>query len=228
MWYLLIASPLVGSFLGVIVERLPRNEPVVLGRSCCSHCRTTLSLPDLIPIVSWLALRGRCRHCAAPVGVFYPLIELAAVAVALWAAAVTSGWVLFASCLLGWMLLTLAVIDWRHFWLPDVLTLPLTAAGLAAAYVLDSENLVSHLLGAAIGFGAAELIGWTYRQLRHREGLGHGDAKLLAAAGAWVGWEGLPTVVLIGAVAGLFVALTKSLFSVPAAASPNPLSRLEF
>ncbi len=141
-------------------------------------------LPISFPLLSWLALRGRCWHCAARIGIFYRLIELAALAVALWAAAVTSDGALLVTCLLGWTLLALAFIDWRHFLLPDALALPLAAAGLVVAYQLDRPNLVDHLLGVAAGCLFVMLVALIYRRFRGRDGIGQGDAKLLAAAGA--------------------------------------------
>jgi leader peptidase (prepilin peptidase)/N-methyltransferase len=206
----LLAAPFVGSFLGVVIDRLPAGRPLVLGRSACDVCARTLGPQDLVPIVSWLARRGRCAYCRAELRAFYPAIELAALAVALSAAWLLSGWLLIASCGLGWTLLCLAVIDHRHFLLPDVLTLPLIPAGLAVAWLIDPALLSDHIVGALAGFAAFALIGFAYRRLRGREGLGLGDAKLLAAAGAWLGWQALPGVVLIGALSALALALART------------------
>jgi leader peptidase (prepilin peptidase)/N-methyltransferase len=204
-----IAAPFVGSFLGVAVSRARAPRRIVFGRSACEHCGATLRARDLVPLLSWLSTRGRCRYCQAPLGFFYPAIELAALAVALWSAALTSGVLVWASCLLGWLLLALAAIDLRHFLLPDFLTLPLVAAGLVIALALEPERLSSHGIGAAAGFLFVILVRQGYWLLRRREGIGLGDAKLLAAAGAWVSWEGLPSVVLIAAVAALAGALLR-------------------
>jgi leader peptidase (prepilin peptidase)/N-methyltransferase len=197
--------------LGVVIERLPAGRPVVLGRSCCDACGATLGVRDLVPLASWLARRGRCGHCGARLSAFYPAIELAALAVALSAALVLSGWLLLVSCALGWLLLTLAVIDLRHFLLPDVLTLPLIPVGLALAWLLDPGLVPGHMIGAAVGFASFALVGLAYRHLRGREGLGLGDAKLLAGAGAWLGWQALPGLVLIAAVSALALALAGAL-----------------
>ena len=99
----------------------------------CSSCRHVLGAFDLLPLLSWLALNRRCRYCGSPIGWFYPGIEMAAMVVPIWAATEVGSWLLWASCALGWVLLTLAVIDARHLLLPDVLTLPLLAGGLAVA-----------------------------------------------------------------------------------------------
>jgi leader peptidase (prepilin peptidase) / N-methyltransferase len=203
---IVLAASFVGSFLGVVIERLPAGRPILLSRSTCDACGATLGGRDLVPLVSWLWQRGRCAYCRAELGTFYPIIELAAVAVAVSAAAVLSGWLLLASCALGWTLLTLAAIDQRHFLLPDVLTLPLIPAGLAVAYAIEPALLPGHVLGALAGFAAFALIAVAYRRLRSREGLGLGDAKLLAGAGAWLGWQALPSVVIIGAISALALA----------------------
>ena len=121
----IILAPFVGSFLGVVVERLPAGRSIVSGRSRCDHCGETLTARDLIPFVSYLARGGWCSCGRGPLSWFHPGIELAALGVALSAAMVLSGWLLWASLGLGWTLLTLAAIDWREFVLPDIITLPL-------------------------------------------------------------------------------------------------------
>ena len=209
LWPVLV-SPFIGSFLGLLVKRLPEGRPVTGGRSVCDHCGQRLGPLDLVPIASWLALRGRCRHCGAKITALPLALELGALLVAIWAASVSDGWALWAGCVLGWTLLTLAAIDFRDGILPDVLTLPLVAAGLAATQFLTPWQFLDSAIGAAAGFTIFVLIRWLYRRLRGREGLGLGDAKLLAAAGAWVTWDGLPSVVLIGAAAGLAIALVMS------------------
>jgi leader peptidase (prepilin peptidase)/N-methyltransferase len=165
-----------------------------------------LSPLDLVPIASWLALRGRCRYCGALIGWLAPATELGAIVIALWAALTVDGSMLWASCALGWTLLALALIDWRDGILPDVLTLPLLALGLVVTY-FSGADLLDSALGAALGFLLFAAIRWLYQRVRGREGLGLGDAKLLAAAGAWVGWDSLPSIVLIAAVLGLAAAL---------------------
>jgi leader peptidase (prepilin peptidase)/N-methyltransferase len=207
----LLIAPFVGSFLGVLIERLPAGRPVLLGRSACDHCGRMLAVRDLVPLVSYLARRGRCACGEARLSAFYPAIELAALGVAMSAVAVLSGWLLWASLGLGWALLALAAIDLRHLVLPDILCLPLIPAGLAIAWALDPALLPDHALGAILGFAAFVAIAFVYRRLRGREGLGMGDAKLLAAAGAWLGWRALPSVVLIAAVVGLALALAGAL-----------------
>ncbi len=201
--FLLLAAPCVGSFLGLVVVRLPAGRPVWRGRSACPHCAATLGFLDLVPILGWRLARGRCRYCGAPISWSYPAIEVAALMVAVWSLAVLPGWLAWASCGLGWSLIALALIDARHLLLPDALTLPLVAAGLAVAWAVDPAKLPGHALGAAAGFLALAAVGLAYRRLRGREGLGLGDAKLFAAAGAWVSWQGLPSVLLLAAAGAL-------------------------
>lgn len=200
---LLLYAPITGSFLGVLITRLPADEPVVIARSKCPSCARKLGALDLIPIISWLALRGRCRSCRARISAFYPLVEVGALAIAAWSVALAPGWIAWASALFGWVLFALAIIDFRKFLLPDVLVLPLLAAGLAATYFIAPESLRDHVIGAVAAFVALEGVRHFYRWLRGRDGLGAGDPKLFAAIGAWVGWQGLPTVVLYAALAGL-------------------------
>jgi leader peptidase (prepilin peptidase)/N-methyltransferase len=207
---MLAAAPFIGSFLGVLALRLPENQPVAWSRSACTHCGHVLAPADLIPIASYLFLRGRCRYCHGVIGRFVLLIEIAALLVAVWAVLLTSGWVIVASCVFGWMLLLLAVIDWHVQLLPDVITLPLLLAGLAVAAFLTRDHLVDHLIGALAGFALFALVAFAYRALRGRDGLGLGDAKLLAGIGAWVSWTGLPTVVLWGSILGLAFALARA------------------
>ncbi len=201
--FLLLAAPCVGSFLGVVVVRLPAGRSSLRGRSACPHCGTRLGVLDLVPILGWGLARGRCRHCGAGVSWSYPAIEVAALGVAAWSLAVLPGWLAWASCVLGWSLIVLAVIDARHLLLPDALTLPLVPAGLAAAWAVDPAKLPDHVLGAVAGFLVLAAVGLAYRRLRGRDGLGLGDAKLFAGAGAWVSWQGLPSTLLLAAVGAL-------------------------
>ncbi len=196
----------------MLVARLPAGRPLAWDRSACDHCGRKLGPFDLVPVASFLAARGHCRYCGAAITPLYLALEFGALGIAIWAATVAEGWVLWASCALGWVLLALAVIDWRDGLLPDVLTLPLIPFGLAIAYLEDPASLWSHAIGALAGYLCFAAIRFLYRRLRGRDGLGLGDVKLLAAAGAFVSWEGLPSVVLIAAIAGLIVVLGSTAF----------------
>ena len=202
-WSLVIASPAIGSFLGVLIRRLPEGSPFVRGRSRCEACGTALRARDLVPVLSWLAAGGRCRYCGQPTGWFYPGVELAAVGIALAAVVIDGGQRVWLDCLLGWWLLTLGWTDLRSWLLPDLLTLPLIIVGLVAAVVLDPDQLTERALGAALGYLSLAAVAAFYRALRDREGLGGGDAKLLAASGAWLGAAALPQVILLAALSAL-------------------------
>ena len=212
---LLIAAPIIGSFIGVLVMRLPELRPIVQARSTCEYCNEQLGARDLLPIVSWLSNRARCRRCGAKLSIFYPLVEVSAFAAAAWAALVTSGWLLAATVVLGWILLALALIDWRAQLLPDVLTIPLAAAGIAVTWIMRPAALAEHLLGLAGGALAFIAIGAAYRATRKQEGIGLGDAKLLGALGAWISWSGLPTAVVYAGVIGLSGVFVLSLAGQP-------------
>ncbi|EKY30648.1 putative type IV prepilin leader peptidase [Brevundimonas diminuta 470-4] len=213
---------IVGSFLGLVSLRLPQGQDVVVQRSHCGSCGRPLKPWRLIPVVSWAMTRGKCSDCGAAIPVRYPLIELAAAAIGVWAALRFDdpAWAL-AGAVLGWQLLLIAVIDAEHFWLPDALTLPLFLSGLFAAVALDPANVQSGLqwslvgplktplIGAAAGFGVLWLLALIYKRLRGRDGLGGGDPFLLGAIGAWVGWMGLPSVLLWASLSGLSVVAAK-------------------
>jgi leader peptidase (prepilin peptidase) / N-methyltransferase len=207
-WLALLLSPAAGSLLGVLVQRLPAGRPVALARSACTGCGRRLTPPELVPIFSYLRLGGRCRCGAAAIGRFHLAIELAAVTVpasALLAGA--RGPALWAGLALGWGLLTLAWIDAATLTLPDALTLPLIPAGLAAAWWIAPEALAAHAAGAILGYAAFTLLRLAWRFWRGADGIGAGDAKLLAVAGAWLGAAALPDVVLAAGLAGLALAL---------------------
>jgi leader peptidase (prepilin peptidase) / N-methyltransferase len=205
-------SPFVGSFIANFVARFPTTRSVLLGRSMCPHCDARLTAIDLVPLLSWLRSMGRCRHCGQKIAAMYPIIELGAVAIAVAAAASTAGWLLWVTCGLGWTLLALAATDLRYFVLPDALTLPLIPAGMAVAYLQDPADLQAHAIGAIAGFMAFMAVRGVYFRLRGREGLGLGDVKLLAAAGAWIAWQSLPGLIVIATVTGLGAALIGRLF----------------
>jgi leader peptidase (prepilin peptidase)/N-methyltransferase len=204
-WGLVGVAPVIGSFVGVVIDRVPEGEPVAAARSRCPYCRTVLAARDLVPLASWLAARGRCRYCGKWLGWFYPGVELAALAVAVLAVAVDRGVDAWIDATLGWWLLALGWIDWRRLVLPDLLTLPLIPLGLAAIGLAPNE-LWDRVAGAACGYLALWAVAWLYRRARGREGLGMGDAKLLAASGAWVGASGLPSVLAGAAIAALLAA----------------------
>src|SRR5713226_9698293 len=169
-WPILVA-PFIGSFLSVVIGRPRAPTSILSGRSACLACDHTLGARNLVPIVSWVVAGGRCRYCGARVSLFYPGIELAALGVAAWAATSTSEWDFWASCVLGWTLLALAMTDFREYLLPDFLTLPLIAAGFAEAIVFEPEAVLSRLVAASIGLSAVLAVREAYRLARGWEGI---------------------------------------------------------
>jgi leader peptidase (prepilin peptidase)/N-methyltransferase len=216
-WILpVLAGPAVGSFLGVLIRRLPAGRDVVLTRSACEACGHVLTPAELVPVLSYLRQRGRCAACGARIDPQHVWIELAALGIAIVAAcAVPGGPFLWLSCVLGWWLLALGWIDALSFRLPDVLTLPLIPAGLAEAAWFEPASLAGRGLAATVAFGVLWLVGFVYRRARHREGLGLGDAKLFAAGGAWGGISLLPFAMLVAPVLTLLYAGTLWLRGVP-------------
>jgi leader peptidase (prepilin peptidase)/N-methyltransferase len=201
--FLVAAGFLIGSFLATLVVRFPAGAPIIAARSACPACGRRLSPLELVPVLSWAAQLGRCRGCGAQISPFYPAMEIAAAIVPAWASFEASGAALILSCVLGWFLVALAAFDLSVRRLPDILTLPLLVLGLGATTLLNEDLLIDHMIGVVAGFAILFGIAFVYRQLRNREGLGLGDAKLFAAAGAWLGWRGLAPALLIGTLTAL-------------------------
>lgn len=192
----LIAAPFMGSFLALLTVRLPRGEAVALARSRCRTCGAALKPADLVPVLSFMLAGRKCRHCGAAIAWRYPAVELAAAGIAAWAALVMPPHLVVPAAVLGWALLTVAIIDAEHFLIPDVLSVTLLATGLLTAALLIDGHLVDALIGAGLGGALLWAVAGLYRRFRGRDGLGFGDVKLMAAGGAWVGWQGLSTVLL--------------------------------
>ena len=207
----LAAAPAAGSFVGTLVVRLPRTEPVVAARSQCPICRATLRPVELVPLVSYLAQNGACRHCGARISTFYPSVELAAIAIALTSLGLVPAPHFLPACLLGWTLLALAWTDAEHFVLPDAVNAFLLVSGLAVTALFDLDDLLPHAAAAACGAAVLWGVAALYQAVRKRPGLGLGDVKMAAGIGAWVGPWDLPTVVLLASVAGLVVLLIGAL-----------------
>jgi leader peptidase (prepilin peptidase) / N-methyltransferase len=218
----------VGSFLNVVIHRLPlmmqaqwradcaeleggaapRAEPLNLLKpdSRCPSCGTAIRALHNIPVLSWLALRGRCAACRAPISARYPAVELIAGAVAIlfaWRYGYSAQ--LAAGLVFGWALLALTFIDLDTQLLPDDITLPLLWAGLLVNAPGTFIDLRSAVLGAAAGYLILWSVYWAFRFVAKKEGMGYGDFKLLAAIGAWTGWQVLPFVVVVSAALGAIV-----------------------
>lgn len=194
---------IAGSFLATLVLRWPRGEGVTTGRSRCDRCGAQVAARDLIPLVSGLLLGGRCRACGAQIDPAHFAIEGLCGLVGASAFLVAPGQAGLLGALSGWLLVALAALDLRHFWLPDRLTLPLALVGLAGGVTAVGPPFDARLIGGAGGFLALAAIAWGYRVIRGREGLGGGDPKLFGAIGLMLGWQALPYVLLGASGVGL-------------------------
>jgi leader peptidase (prepilin peptidase)/N-methyltransferase len=231
----LVVGLCVGSFLNVVVHRLPKmlerrwradcadlagqpapDEPVynlAVPRSACPACGHRITAVENIPLVSWLALSGRCRACKVRISARYPLVELLAgllAAAAIWRFGATPQG--FAACALLWTLLALTFIDVDTQYLPDDLTLPLLWGGLIANLAGLFVPLQEAVAGAIAGYLVLWSIYWLFKLIRGKEGMGYGDFKLLGALGAWLGWKMLPLIVLLSSVVGAVVGITLIVF----------------
>ena len=204
--FAVLISPFIGSYLQCRADRA-RTDCEDPRWSRCDHCGVRLAWNDLLPIWSWLSRRGRSRCCDKPLGRRLLVAEVMALVVTEWALLATTGMVSLVSILLGWTLLGLALFDWQNFRLPDIATLPLILVGIGLSAAGLTGPLLEHALGATIGYAVLVAIREAYRRWRGIEGLGLGDAKLLAAAGAWVGLFALPSVLLIACITGLLHAM---------------------
>ncbi|WP_426785514.1 prepilin peptidase [Rahnella variigena] len=212
---------LLGSFLNVVVYRLPlmiHNEGQLTGHgfnlslpaSHCPACKHPLKYWQNIPVLSWLLLRGKCHYCAAAISIRYPLTEAGCAAMFLGLSFLfTMPLSLLSALILFWFLLALSLIDLATYLLPDRLTLPLLWAGLLVHSISGEATLQDALYGAAAGYMALWLLYWGVKIVSGKEGMGYGDFKLLAALGAWVGWQMLPYLCILAALAGIVFALVR-------------------
>ncbi|MBY5935567.1 prepilin peptidase [Tateyamaria omphalii] len=204
----LLISPAVGSFLAVLVDRLPRGEDVVRAPSACRSCGARLGLRDLVPVLSFVLLRGRCRRCCASIPPMTLYIEILAIGAAVLAVLAGGGPVaVLLNALWLWLLVALAATDLVWFRLPDPLTAALGAVALGLAALPGGIGLIPALVGAVAGAGSFAALRWAYARLRGREGLGMGDVKLMAGLGGFAGVAALPQLVLVAALMALAAAL---------------------
>lgn len=197
-----VLGAIVGSFLATVAVRWAAGRSVRYGRSACDACERKLTPRDLVPLLSWLATRGRCRTCGARIDARHPGIEAGCAAIGVVSALAAPGLAGAAGAVFGWLLLTLAVMDARDFWLPDELTVALAMVGLASAAVTP-PSLHDRLIGGVGGFALLWLVAAGYRAWRGVDGMGGGDPKLFAAIGLWLGWRMLPNVLLLAGMLGL-------------------------
>ena len=222
---------LVGSFLNVVIHRLPimlnldwkrqcaelrgeTPEPqgrynLLVPRSACPHCGHAIGAMENIPVLSYLMLRGKCRGCGAVISLRYPVIEAASGALCGYAAwHFGFGMASVGALLLIWSLLALTVIDFDTQLLPDSITLPLIWAGLI--FNLDGTYIALHdaVLGVIFGYLSLWAVYWLFKIITGKEGMGYGDFKLLAALGAWMGWQMLPLIIVLSSMVGAVVGIT--------------------
>jgi leader peptidase (prepilin peptidase)/N-methyltransferase len=203
---------LIGSFLNVCIVRLPLDQSIVRPRSRCPKCGAPIAWFDNVPILSWLVLRGRCRHCQAPISPQYPLVE--ALVAVLWGASVWGYGVTLtalAAALFGTILLGIAITDARHYLIPDEYTWGGLAIGLALSLRDGLTGLLPALVGAAVGFGLLYLIAWGGERAFKQEAMGGGDIKMMTMVGAFVGWKGVFLTLFGGALLGTIIFVPLSL-----------------
>lgn len=233
-----VVSLMVGSFLNVVIHRLPimlerdwkkeyqsyfhpdeayqapERYNLIKPDSCCPNCQHKIRVWENIPLLSWLWLKGKCSQCATPISVRYPLVELLSALLSLWAAwHFGFGAQGLLAVLLTWALLALTCIDLDKMLLPDNITLPLLWLGLLVNLNGTFTSLPDATIGAAAGYLSLWSLYWGFKLLTGKEGMGYGDFKLLAALGAWLGWQQLPVIILlssfVGALAGIALIISK-------------------
>lgn len=203
---------LFGSFLNVCILRLPADESVVRPPSRCPRCGKGVAWYDNVPVVSWLILRGRCRHCGEPISAQYPLIELATAAIWAWAAwrhglSVEA----LRAALFGTILLGIAMTDAREYIIPDEFTWGGLALGLLFSLAGGLGGLLAALGGAALGFGLLWLVGAVGTWALKQDAMGGGDIKMMAMVGAFLGWKGVLLTIFLGALLGSLIFVPLSL-----------------
>jgi len=237
----------VGSFLNVVIYRLPLMlhrqwegearhilegespaaalEPfnLVVPRSRCPHCERQIRAWENIPLVSWLLLRGKCAGCGAPIAWRYPVVELLTGFLTLAMLSLFGfTWLGLAALAFTWVLLALTFIDYDTQLLPDQLTLPLVWLGLLVNLQGGFTDTRSAIVGAVAGYLFLWSTYWAFKLITGKEGMGYGDFKLLAAIGAWLGWQVLPAAILIAAGVGLLYALATSVLGQRESSQPIP------
>lgn len=239
-----ILSLIIGSFLNVVVYRLPKmleqgwtqecrvfladeNEAEKIAEeinasptltlsvpaSSCPHCQHKVRFYENIPVISWLCLGGKCSQCKQPIAKRYPLVELSTACLSVIVASyygvtLTTLFIL----ILTWGLVALTLIDFDHMLLPDQITLPLLWLGLLVNINGSIVSLDSAVIGAVVGYMSLYSVFWLFKAITGKEGMGHGDFKLVALFGAWMGWQLLPLLILMASVVGAVVGISLILF----------------
>ena len=201
-----------GSFANVCIYRLPLDKGIVAGRSYCINCKKQIAWYDNIPVISYLLIQGRCRKCKKQISFQYPLIELLSISIFFiiyffYGATITT----LLLIILALSFIIIFFIDLKHFMIPNILTFPLMILGFVKSFDpnLDSlfPNYINSLIGGLFGYGIIWSIIFFYKILRNKEGMGLGDAKLLAVIGFWFGWVALPFVIFSSSIVALIYVL---------------------
>jgi leader peptidase (prepilin peptidase)/N-methyltransferase len=240
-----ILGLVIGSFLNVVIHRIPKmmqresdnyvaqesGKPLphperydlMLPRSACPHCGHQISAIENIPVLSWLALRGKCSACKAPISARYPMVEaLTGILSAGLVWHFGSGIAGIAAMVFAWLLIALTFIDADTRLLPDDLTFPLLWLGLLVNLNGTFASLPDAVIGAAAGYLSLWLVYWGFKLVTGKEGMGYGDFKLLAALGAWMGWKALPVIILLSSVVGAAVGICLIVFARRGRDNPIP------
>ena len=216
MWHIIsiVFGAMIGSFLNVCIFRLPKEESIVWPGSYCPHCKNPIKPYDNIPLVSYILLKGRCRHCHTAISFQYPLVEgiTALASLILFIKFGLSLSYLFYFLFVA-ALIVITVIDLYHQIIPDVISLPGIGVGLIASLLIPEITLFNSLFGILLGGGSLFLVATLYHWLFKREGMGGGDVKLLAMIGAFLGWKAVLLTILlsslVGSITGIIVMLSK-------------------
>ena len=206
--FVAIIGALWGSFANVCILRLPEGKGVVSGRSYCPNCKKLITWKDNIPIISFLLLKGKCRQCKKPISFQYTLVEFLSLISFL------SIYYLYGISLTTLLLIILAIIfiiiffiDLKHFIIPNSLTFPLMVLGFIKSFIPNLDeifpNYIDSLIGGLFGYGIIWSIIFFYKQVRKKEGMGLGDAKLFAVIGFWFGWISIPFVIFLSSIIAL-------------------------
>jgi leader peptidase (prepilin peptidase) / N-methyltransferase len=196
----------LGSFMNVCIYRIPVKMSIVKPGSHCRSCSASIKWYDNIPLLSYLILRGRCRHCGTPIGFRYPLVEgLAGVLSLALFLRHGPGFIYLYMLVFSLSLVVISFIDLDHMIIPDVLSIPGIVLGLLGSFLVPYLSPLDSLIGIIAGGGTFYIIAYGYSLLRGKEGMGGGDIKLIAMIGAWMGWRPLPIVILISALAGALI-----------------------
>ncbi len=241
-----IIGLVVGSFLNVVIHRLPimmkrswkkdcaellevstdtpkEKFDLILPPSRCPNCSHAITVLENIPIISYIFLRGRCSSCNKKISIRYPIIEFCSMLLA----AITAwkfgyGWPLFGALILTWALLAASIIDLDHLLLPDNIVLPLLWLGILFNIFGTYTNLETSIIGAMVGYLSLWSVYWGFKLLTGKEGMGYGDFKLLAALGAWLGWQSLPGVIFLSSLVGAAIGISLVILKIQNQDKPIP------